>query len=83
MKGTLYTGFLGSSCALWTVFSASTTGPATIEIRGSADDTTPLGPGANNGPRLSVPNVLFPGSTQETSISGPRPRPARIRLGGL
>lgn len=65
-KGILYTGFLGSSCARWTVFSASTTGPATIEIRGSADDTTPLGPGATNGPRLSVPNVLFPGSTQET-----------------
>jgi len=67
VQGTLYNA---GSCARWTVFSASTTGPATIEIRGSADNTTPLPTGANNGPRLSVPSNLQPGSTQAVILIG-------------
>jgi hypothetical protein len=62
VKGTLYNG---GQCAYWTVFSASTgVTPSVIEIRGSANDTTPLASGANNGPRLSVPGSLAPGTTQ-------------------
>jgi len=60
----------GGRCAYWTVFSASTTGPATIEIRGSADGTTPLPTGPNNGPRLSVGNGLAPGSEQAAILVG-------------
>jgi hypothetical protein len=52
------------------VYTGSTTGPATIEIRGSADNTTPLPTGPNNGPRLSVPNTLAPGTTQSEILVG-------------
>jgi len=68
--GTLFTDNDAESCALWTVYSASTTGPATIEIRGSATDAAPLPAGANNGPRLSVSLGLTPGSTQSDILIG-------------
>jgi hypothetical protein len=73
VKGTLFT--VGSaSCAYWTVFSATTgTTPSVIEIRGSANDTTPLPSGANNGPRLSVPGNVAPGSTQIRVLVGQQP----------
>jgi hypothetical protein len=65
--GTLYNG---GSCAYWTVFSASTTGAGIIEIRGSADGSTPLPTGANNGPRVNVPPGLAPGTTQAAILIG-------------
>ena len=72
VKGTL---FAGGSCAYWTVFSATTgTTPSVVEIRGSANDTTPLPTGANNGPRLSVPGSLAPGSTQIRVLVGTQPQ---------
>jgi hypothetical protein len=69
IQGTLTNG---GKCAYWTIFSASTTGPATIEIRGSdaATPTAPLASGATNGPRLSVPNGLAPGSEQAAILVG-------------
>jgi hypothetical protein len=72
VKGTLF-NVGGSSCAYWTVFSA-TTGPtpSVIEIRGSANDTTPLASGPNNGPRLSVSAQSAPGSTQIRVLVGPQ-----------
>ena len=71
VKGTL---FNGGTCAYWTVFSATTgTTPSVIEIRGSANDTTPLPSGANNGPRLSVPATSAPGSTQIRVLVGQQP----------
>lgn len=74
VKGTLFTGTGGRSCAYWTVFSATTgTTPSVVEIRGSANDTSPLPSGANNGPRLSVPSTLAPGSTQTRVLVGTQP----------
>jgi len=70
VQGTLFTDGDGDSCAYWTVYSSSTTGPATIEIRGSLDNTNPLPSGAANGPRLSVGNNLVPGSTQSEILVG-------------
>jgi len=68
IQGTLTNG---GTCAYWTVFSGSTAGPATIEIRGSADGVTPLPTGALNGPRLSVPSVgVTPGSEQAAILVG-------------
>ena len=59
----------GGRCAYWTVFSASTVA-STIEIRGSADGVSPLPSGANNGPRLSVPNTAVPGATTDALLIG-------------
>jgi len=67
LKGTLYAG---GNCAFWTVFSPSSTGPATVEIRGSADGITPLPTGPNNGPTVNVPSFLHPGSTQMAILIG-------------
>jgi len=59
-----------ATCAYWTVYTASTVA-STIDIRGSADGTTPLPSGATNGPRLSVPLVgVTPGSTQDALLIG-------------
>ena len=67
VQGTL---FAAGNCAYWTVYSPSTTGPATIEIRGSADGITPLPTGPNNGPTVNVPSFLAPGSTQMAILIG-------------
>jgi hypothetical protein len=71
--GTLYTDALapgaGNSCARWTVYTASTAA-STIEIRGSDSAGAVLASGANNGPRLSVPNSLTPGTTQSDILIG-------------
>jgi hypothetical protein len=69
VKGTLI-NITGNACAYWQVFSASTVA-STIEIRGSADGSTPLGPGDNNGPRLNVAAGLAPGSSQAALFVGP------------
>lgn len=67
VRMTLYNG---GNCAYANIYSGSTTGPATIEIRGSADNVTPLASGPNNGPRLSVPSTLAPGSEQAAIFVG-------------
>jgi hypothetical protein len=51
-----------SSCVKWQVWSKSTVA-STIELRGSDAAGVVLPSGANNGPRLSVPAGLTPGST--------------------
>jgi hypothetical protein len=68
VRGTLYS-VGGNSCARWTVYTASTTA-STIEIRGSDAADAVLPSGANNGPRLSVPGGLTPGSTQANILIG-------------
>jgi len=69
IKGTLFTDADGESCAYWTIYSASTVA-STIEIRGSADDVTPLATGPNSGPRLSVGLNMTPGTTQSEIAVG-------------
>jgi hypothetical protein len=59
----------GNNCAYWTVYSASTV-ISTIEIRGSDSAGVVLPTGALNGPRLSVPSNLSPGTTQMSVTSG-------------
>ena len=66
--GTLTT-ILAGPCAYWTIFTASTAA-ATIEIRGSDSGGAVLPSGALNGPRLSVPPGLSPGTTQMQLTSG-------------
>jgi hypothetical protein len=68
--GTLFTGpasiyspFALTSCVKWQVWSKSTVA-STIELRGSDVGGVVLPSGANNGPRLSVPGTLVPGTTQ-------------------
>jgi hypothetical protein len=66
--GTLYSD--GShSCVYWTVWTASTVA-STIEIRGSDSTGAVLPTGATNGPRLSVPASLHPGTTQGVILIG-------------
>jgi len=68
--GTLYSeSTTGNSCARWTVYTVSTTA-STIEIRGSDSAGAVLPTGANNGPRLSVPNSLAPGATVSDILIG-------------
>lgn len=62
-------GFGVLPCAQWTVFTASTAA-ATIEIRGSDSAGAVLPSGALNGPRVSVPGTLRPGTTQMALYSG-------------
>ena len=59
----------GSSCVMWTVYSASTVA-STIELRGSDASGVVLPTGATNGPRVSVPGGLAPGTTQMAVASG-------------
>jgi len=61
--GTLFSGPGGISCVKWQVWSKSTVA-STIELRGSDAAGVVLPSGATNGPRLSVPGTLAPGSTQ-------------------
>lgn len=61
--GQLFSGPGGISCVKWQVWSKSTVA-STIEIRGSDSAGVVLPSGATNGPRLSVPGTLAPGSTQ-------------------
>jgi hypothetical protein len=64
-------------CAYWTIFSKSTTAPATIQIVGSDASGNPLVGGPLNptdGPRLSVPKNLTPGSTQFQLLIGTQPQ---------
>jgi len=61
--GTLFNGPGGISCVKWQVWSKSTVA-STIELRGSDAAGVVLPSGANNGPRLSVPGTLVPGTTQ-------------------
>gem|GEM_PF-5842915 len=69
VQGTLFSGPGGVSCAKWTVYLSSTT-VSTIEIRGSDASNVVLPSGAQNGPRLSVPGNLTPGTTQANVIVG-------------
>lgn len=68
VRGTLYS-VGGMSCARWTVYTVSTVA-STIEIRGSDAADAVLASGANNGPRLSVPAALAPGTTQANILIG-------------
>ncbi len=67
--GTLYNDTAGHSCAYWTVWTASTVA-STVEIRGSDSTGAVLPAGATNGPRLSVPAGLHPGTTQGVILIG-------------
>jgi len=77
VRGTLFTGpdpdgagpLTSSSCVRWTVYTASTAA-STIEIRGSDASDVVLASGSLNGPRLSVPGTLTPGSTQANILIG-------------
>lgn len=60
IAGTLYNG---NACVYWTVFSASTAGPATITI---TDGTT----NSPNGPHVNVPAGSPPGTTQAAILVG-------------
>jgi hypothetical protein len=66
-QGTLYTTG-GMSCVMWSVYSASTVA-STIDIVG-ATASGPLAVGAANGPTLSVPGYLHPGTTQSVILVG-------------
>ena len=66
-QGTLYTTG-GMSCVMWSVYSASTIA-STVDIVG-ATATGPLAVGAANGPTLSVPGTLAPGTTQSVILVG-------------
>jgi hypothetical protein len=69
LPGTLYTTSGGKSCAMWSVYSASSSAPAVIDIVGSTA-TAPLTPAPANGPTLSVPGTLAPGTTQMDVLVG-------------
>ena len=53
---------------MWSVYSASTIA-STVDIVG-ATATGPLSVGAANGPTLSVPGTLAPGTTQSVILVG-------------
>ena len=65
--GTLY-NVSGMSCVRWSVYSASTVA-STIDIVG-ATATAALAIGPANGPTLSVPGYLAPGTTQSVILVG-------------
>ncbi|MDR3660443.1 MAG: hypothetical protein P4L86_08595, partial [Mycobacterium sp.] len=67
LQGTQYTAN-GWSCVSWSVYSASTVA-STIDIVG-ATASGPLAIGAANGPTLSVPGSLMPGTTQSWILVG-------------
>ena len=67
LAGTLGTAN-GKSCAFWSIYSASTVA-SSIDIVG-ATSSGPLAIGANNGPTLSVPGWLAPGTTQMDVLVG-------------
>ena len=69
VAGTLYTDTDGNACVRWTVYTASTVA-STVEIRGTDSTGAVLPTGANNGPSLSVPAGLAPGTTQGVILIG-------------
>ena len=69
VQGTLYTDKAGDSCVMWTVYTASTVA-STIEIRGTDSTGAVLPTGIDNGPSLSVPGNLAPGTTQGVILIG-------------
>ncbi len=69
VQGTLYTDTAGDSCVMWTVYTASTVA-STIEIRGTNSTGAVLPTGIDNGPSLSVPANLAPGTTQGVILIG-------------
>ena len=80
VKGTLAPSTVApfGLCAYWTIFTKSTTAPASIQIVGSDASDNPLAGGPLNptdGPRLSVPKTLAPGSTQFQLLIGKRTFP--------
>ncbi len=58
----------GSTCATWTIYSASTDVPASIDIRGSGTDGSVLAAGALNGVRINV-NSGAPIGTVNLNVS--------------
>jgi hypothetical protein len=66
--GSLYTSPQGYSCVSWSIYSASTVA-STIDIVG-ATATAALAIGPANGPTLSVPGGLAPGTTQSVILVG-------------